>query len=287
MKLFLVLSLFLSLFAVSSFAKSTPKPDLSKATLIVYQGKQICKWSSTEGFLFDEPEWGCEFKTRFTCTATVIDGESGNYIGLTAGHCFNWDAVDKNEYYVSDTLADKPVIHKIRLIKFENDERYDFALFEFQSLENYPIIPIAESVDPKVGDEIENVNYALGLIKQTTHGAVVGGIISAPAISGLSDLKGRFLVNIGVGPGASGSAVVDKKTGKIIGIVEAAFPGTQMPTVVMPTGKTLRNFFEDDSAGLHPKPQGPLPTPPAVMGPEPDTLWQHIIRILRDWWNRL
>ena len=66
------------------------------------------------------------------------------------------------------------------------------------------------------------------------------------------------MVGIGVGPGASGSAVVDAQTGEIVGLVEAVFPGTQMPTVVIPTGQSLYNFIEDDSTGLKPDKEPPV-----------------------------
>jgi Trypsin-like peptidase domain len=230
---------------------------LSAATLAVYQGKQICKWNEEPGFFGSEWVWGCEFKSRFTCTATVIDSDGrGGYVGLTDGHCFQWE--HEKEYYVSETIADKPVVRHIVLQKFENDDRYDFAIFTFHSHNVYPTIEVDfDGATPKVGTKITNVNYSLGLVKQFTNGEVVSDIISEP-IPRMKDLKGRFLVSIGLGPGASGSAIVGEN-GKIVGLVEMVFPGTQMPTAAMPTGQTLKNFLEDDSAGLKNQPQAGAP----------------------------
>lgn len=265
MKVILALVLLVaSLLAVPASAQVKPdvNTNLSNATLLVYQGRQVCKYHTEIDFIFEEQVWGCEFVTHFTCTATVVDkNDNGSYAALTAGHCFNQTAVDKGEYYVADTLVEKPVVHKISVKKFANEFRYDYAVVTFSSLEDYPVIPIAMNVDPKIGDQVSNVNYAFGVVKQTTHGPIVSGIIDAPAMEGMKDAKGRFLVAIGLGPGASGSAVIDNK-GEIIGIVEAIFPGTQMPTVVMPMGKTFKNFIEDDSAGLRQPPPGPLPREP-------------------------
>jgi Trypsin-like peptidase domain len=282
MKVLLALALLAASLMVTPARAAESKPDvkedLAKATLLVYQGRQVCKYHTEDFFFFEEQVWGCEFITRFTCTATVVDKDDlGDYEGLTAGHCFDYTAVDKGQYYVADTLTDKPVLHKIKLRKFANDERYDYALFVFQSLESYPAIPVAQAVDPKAGDVITNVNFALGLVKQTTHGLVVSGIIDAPAVEDLKDTKGRFLVSIGIGPGASGSAVIDG-SGKIIGIVELVFPGTQMPTAVMPLGKTFKDFIQDDSAGLRPLPPGPLPKPPAP--PAEPTAWELFKQLL-------
>jgi rRNA processing protein Gar1 len=278
-----VVLMIVSLFATPVFAKEV-KPDvtaqLTQATLLVYQGKQICKYHTEIDFIFEEQVWGCEFVTRFTCTATVVDKDGqGDYVALTAGHCFDYDAVARGEYYVADTLVDKPVVHKIAVQKFANDDRYDYAVVTFHSLEDYPAIPISMDVNPKVGDQISNVNYAFGLTKQVTRGPIVSGLIDAPAVPDLKDTKGRFLVAIGIGPGASGSAVIDAD-GKIIGIVEAVFPSTQMPTVVMPMGKTFKNFIQDDSAGLKPKPPGPLPREPRAPRPPAPTAKELAMKLL-------
>jgi hypothetical protein len=249
-----------ALLAAPFVCKADANTDkLSAATVAVYQGKQICKWNEEPGFFGSEWVWGCEFKSRFTCTATVIDSDGrGNYIGLTDGHCFQWE--HEKEYYVSETIADKPVVRHITLHKFENDDRYDFAIFSFSSLNQYPTIEVDfESPTPKVGTKVSNVNFSLGLGKQFTNGEVISDIITQP-VPRMKDLKGRFLVSLGIGPGASGSAVVGEN-GKIVGLVEMVFPGTQMPTAAMPTGQTLKNFLEDDSAGLKEQPQ--VGEPPA------------------------
>jgi Trypsin-like peptidase domain len=245
--------------SVASFVcKAEVSTDkLSAATLAVYQGKQICKWNEAQSIFGSEWVWGCEFKSRFTCTATVIDSDGrGNYVGLTAGHCFEWE--HEKEYYVSEAIADKPVVHHITLKKFENDDRYDFAVFTFSSLNQYPVIEVDfENPTPKVGTKVSNVNFSLGLVKQTISGEVVSDIINQP-IPRMKELKGRFLVSLGLGPGASGSAIVDE-SGKIIGLVEMVFPATQMPSAAMPTGQTLKDFLEDDSAGLKDQPSAGAP----------------------------
>jgi hypothetical protein len=245
---------------------------LSAATLAVYQGKQVCKWNSKTDIFGTDWEWGCEFKSHFTCTATVIDTDGrGNYVGLTDGHCFQWE--HEKEYYISETIQDKPVVRHIVLQKFENDDRYDFAIFTFNSLNQYPAIEVDfESPTPAPGTKIMNVNFSLGLVKQFTSGQVVSDIITQP-VPRMKHLKGRYLVDIGIGPGASGSAVVGEN-GKIVGLVEMIFPGTQMPTAAMPTaamptGQTLKNFLEDDSAGLKQQPE--VGAPPVEAEVEKET----------------
>lgn len=258
---------------------------LSKATLAVYRGQQVCKWEGEPSIFGMEYEWTCKFESRFTCTATVVDGSTGKYVGLTAGHCFDW--AEKDHYYVADTVEDEPVLRHIKLEKFEDDDRYDYAIFTFDSIRDYPAMPIDTGNPPTIGTKVVNINFALGLTKQEMHGVVESAIATSP-IPRLKIVKGRYLVNIGIGGGASGSAVVDEATGKIVGIVELAFPGTQMPTGVMPTGQTLVNFMDDDSAGLRPLP--PVGAPPAAPAPPEigtESLWHHIVRIVEGFFLNL
>jgi len=259
-KLFLALSLLAaSLFGTAAFAK-TAQPDfsetLSKATLAVYTGKQVCDYKVVDGWFGSYDVWGCKFESHFTCTATVIDANGGGgFAGLTAGHCFSYEALDKGwKYYVSDALSEKPVLHEIHLIKFASDDRYDYAVFEFQSLRNYPVIEILKDQEeiPAIGTPVLNANFSLGVVKQVIEGKVVSKQITydegGPACSHMC--KSRYFVSIGVGPGASGSAVVDASTHKIVGMVEAVFPSTQMATIVMPMGTHFVDFMDDASAGI-------------------------------------
>ncbi len=288
MKLFLALSLLVaSLFAIPASAKVQPKPDyseeLSKATLAVYSGKQVCEYKPEDTFFGPVDFWGCKFESRFTCTATVVDKNgSGGFLGLTAGHCFDYELLDKGvKYYVSDSLNDKPVLNEIHLVKFESSDRYDYALFDFHSIRDYPVFEILRDGEaiPPIGTLIQNVNFSLGVVKQVAEGKVVskqfenGGGRACDRECGA-----RYFVGIGVGPGASGSAVVDAKTHKIIGLVEAVFPSTQMATIVMPMGTRFADFMDDASAGL--RPQAPPPGQKAVRShPEKrktflDWLWE-------------
>ena len=258
---------------------------LSHSTLALYHGEETCAWTKETIFIFQFDVWECQFAEKFTCTATVIGRQGSNYLALTAGHCFDWKEVDK--YYVGEDTVGKPVLHKATIVKFENDERYDYALITFTSITgNYAPIPVNLTGvgAPPVGTPIKNVNFSYGIAKEFADGKVVSDIIEGDAGGDCPRCKGRYFVSIGIGPGASGSAVVDTETGEIVGIVEALFPETQMPTVVMPTGKKFVNFMEDDSAGIKPLPEGPKPKENENQGEQPESglskvaLW--ILRIV-------
>ncbi len=291
MKLFLALSLLVaSLFATPAFAKTQPSfsDSLSKATLAVYSGKQVCEYKAEDTFFGPVDFWGCKFESRFTCTATVVDkDDSGGFIGLTAGHCFDYELLDKGvKYYVSDSLNDKPVLNEIHLVKFVNDERYDYALFEFHSIRDYPAIPVLRDGEevPAIGTLVQNANFSLGVVKQVAEGKVVSKQFENGGGRACGHQCGaRYFVNIGVGPGASGSAVVDTKTHKIIGLVEAVFPSTQMATIVMPMGTRFADFMDDASAGI--RPQTPPPGQKSVRIHEVkhqnffELLWEFFIKV--------
>lgn len=275
--LLLVGSLLLASSVMGATKPKAPEVNLKDATVAVYHGKQVCAYEKVDDLFGPMVEWGCKFKSEFTCSGTVVAHDMGGYIGLTAGHCFDWEKED--EYYISTKEQSVPVLKKIKLIKFENDDRYDFAVFVFESNMDIPTVPVSSDEDSIiVGGTVSNVNYSFGLVKQFTEGKIISGIITDPAIKDLNDTKGRFLVNIGIGPGASGSAVV--ANGKIIGLVEGIFPTTQMPTIVIPTGHTLENFMEDDSAGLKPKPE---PKKPEFKSPSVENKVAALVDIAIGW----
>jgi hypothetical protein len=250
-------------------ADKKPQPDfkqtLSKATLAVYSGKQVCAYKDMPVFFGMMPIWTCAYESRFTCTATVIAKDSNDfseeseYTALTAGHCFSYGMLDKGyDYLVSDGVKANPVLRKIELVKFESNDQYDYAIFHFYSLKDYPVIKVAKGqAVPSLGSRVVNVNFSLGVTKEIVEGPVVSEQIADDESVKLPDIRKRYLVQIPFGPGASGSAVVNEDTHEIVGLVEAMFPGTQMAGVVIPTGNSYLNFLEDDSVGIKPQPEPP------------------------------
>jgi hypothetical protein len=232
--------------------------QLAHSTLAVYHGEQKCAWTKETIFIFTFDVWECKFEEAFVCTATVV-AHLDKYAALTAGHCFDWK--DESKYYVADNTVGKPAFHKVQILKLENDERYDYALISFDSLRDYKPIAMEDENEgaPAIGTRVENINFSYGIVKEYAEGRVVSELIQGDAGGRCPNCKGRYLVSVGLGPGASGSAVVDIEKQEIVGLAEAIFPGTQMPTLVMPMGNNFANFVDDDSAGLKPLPEGPKP----------------------------
>lgn len=259
----LVVTTVLALFPSNCFAqKPSISERLQQSTLAVYHAEQKCSWDKKTIFVWEIDVWECKFEENFVCTATVIDqnSDTNSYLALTAGHCFDWEETDN--YYVATDTVGKPVMHHVQLVKFENDERYDYGIIAFQSIEDFTAFPIQHNVNystPAIGTEVLNVNFAYGVAKQVIEGKVTSDKVLGDAGGECPTCKGRYFASIGAGPGSSGSAIVDAKTGMIVGIVEAGFRGTTIPTIIMPINKTFVDFMEDDSAGVKPLPEGPKP----------------------------
>jgi len=168
---------------------------------------------------------------HFLCTATAVAKRPGEYLLLTAGHCVIGDDLPSDlKFYVSEQIVDQPVVGNpalmpVEVLKAENDDKYDFALLDFASNKDYPVIPLSSKV-PEVEDKVYTVNYSLGVAKQIALGEVATGIIGNEGSEGdCSICKGRYLVHLFAGPGASGSAIIDEKTNTVVGVGEFGFPG--------------------------------------------------------------
>jgi hypothetical protein len=144
------------------------------------------------------------------------------------------------------------------------------VVFVFHSIRELPVIRVnTQGGIPVIGTKVMNVNFAEGIGKQFTHGEVN----SEPLDDARLEMKQRFMITNGMGPGASGSAIVSEETHEIIGLCEFGFPGAQMGTGVIPTGKRYIDFMEDDSAGLKPL---PAPAQPPAPVQEENWLWKII-----------
>jgi len=147
----------------------------------------------------------------FICTATAFEKISGGYNLLTAGHCVDGTPAE-DIFTVSDDLGNPAV--PVRIVKARRDETgQDFAIFELKTAGKYPVIPLGDERDSRVGDATLNVNFALELGKQFTRGIV--------ASAGIYKHPRYFIVDEYGNAGASGSAVVSDKTHKIIGVTIA------------------------------------------------------------------
>lgn len=225
--------------------------DLAKATLALYERHPH---TDADDFMQFDISTGkkkrrivkTDFIASFTCTATVIANPEPNvYFLLTAGHCFG-GSNPESKYYVSEGIDVDPTLQRVEVLKSANTKKYDYALLLLHSAHQYPVIRVNLDKDlPEVETPLVNVNFSLGLTQQLIKGEIESGIMQREQTE--PGCEYRFMTSLGVGPGASGSAIVDENSREIIGIVEAIFPGYSVGTVSIPLGKQFDNFMIDDS----------------------------------------
>jgi hypothetical protein len=147
----------------------------------------------------------------FICTATAFEKIAGGYNLLSAGHCVDGTPAE-DIFTVSDDLGNPAV--PVRVVRARRDATgQDFAIFELKTAGKYPVIPLGDERDSRIGDATLNTNFALELGKQLTRGIV--------ASAGLYKHPRYFIVDEYGNAGASGSAVVSEKTHRIIGVTIA------------------------------------------------------------------
>jgi hypothetical protein len=167
--------------------------------------------------------------THFLCTTTVIDKTNDTYKLLTAGHCVTGDGLPENlKFFVTEDIADNPVLQPVTVVRAENGSKYDFAILELKSAKEYPVVKVAVRV-PEVEDKVYDVNFSLGIGKQVALGVVATDVLPTEGSEKDCDIcKGRYMVHIFAAGGASGSAIVDEKTNEIVGVGEFGFPSNTM-----------------------------------------------------------
>ncbi len=175
-------------------------------------------------------------KDRFICTVQVFRkvGNEG-YLLLSAGHCTpaNPDMPADMEFAVADDLGGTLTSVKLLQSKMDVANRIDYAEYYLRTTEKYPVMELGDESDATIGDETVDVNFSLALGKFVSKGRISSKVITS------GDMTGFFGVDEFDSHGASGSAVIDEHTKKIIGIVIAGVDGATVSTWVEPAS-TIR-----------------------------------------------
>lgn len=155
---------------------------------------------------------------QFLCTAWNYKQIDGGYDLVSAGHCVD-GAPPGVTYTVEEQIGgiDMPV----SLEKFERDAAGDFSLFEFKTTKVYPTLDLGTVTDQSIGDKVINPNFAAGLGKQLSLGAISSDVLKSDPETGDVDV---FWVQVFGAGGSSGSPIISDKTHKVIGVLIYADP---------------------------------------------------------------
>jgi hypothetical protein len=181
----------------------------------------------------------------FLCSATAFQKTLDGYFLLTAGHCVA-EGGPGAVFTVSEDIfkvdTPNPPVYPITVISYRHEDTLDYAILYLRTTHQYPVIPLSKAGIPPVGTDVININFTDGIGKITSEGRISTKLLTTGGASGdCRFCKFTFMVQLFAGHGASGSSVVDKKTGKIVGIAVGG------------TTETLGAFVEPVSAVEGPK----------------------------------
>lgn len=158
------------------------------------------------------------------CTATAFErGEVTRF--LTAAHCITVDDSEPGKKKVTEmplflSKDDKDTKEYIRATVVEvgrKEKGYDYAILSAPL--NLPTIPFGNEKEEANHVEVYNVAAPAGLGLVSFRGNVALKYIDRPLIHEEINWRESMLVTVPAAGGSSGSAIVSKDTGKIIGIL--------------------------------------------------------------------
>jgi Trypsin-like peptidase domain len=155
------------------------------------------------------------------CTAFAFEKTADGYNLITAGHCFIDTAPEDATYLVADgQVTDKPELQPIEVLNHIDDGVMDVAELHLKTAKKYEVLQL-EKKPAKIDDKVFYVGYPEIVSQVIYTGRVSSAAMQTLGPDGSCGLcRGRFLVQTGGGPGASGSPIISEHSGKVIGILE-------------------------------------------------------------------
>lgn len=203
---------------VPAFGQATPSAATVHAQLVQHLDNAVT-------LLFSQDEAG---GMHMHCTATAYRKIPKGYRFVSASHCVNGDSDDEQSethFFVSpDANGKSKVFIPAKLIKAgDRQAGDDFSIFEVETQEVFDVIPLGNDVTV-AGTAVIDIASPLGLGKQYFSGYVSAPKLDRPALdAGEVKWSNVMLVEIGSGPGSSGSAIVAEDQQAIVGFLVGGF----------------------------------------------------------------
>lgn len=180
---------------------------------------------------------------KTVCTAFAFKKVSDGYLLRTSGHCFGRAPSDATYLVASGQLVENPDLQPVEVLNYVDDGKMDVGELHLKTSKKYQVLEMS-SEPVKIDDKVFYVGYPEMVAQVVGTGRVQSGILQTegPDKSDSCDIcKGRFLVQTGGGPGASGSPVISERTGKVIGIYEGHV--FENGVVVVPT-PAIESYYQ-------------------------------------------
>ena len=215
----------LALFVAPAFAqkeKKTPsRVPASEVKVTAPEKELIPTVEGAVALLYTEDLSG---GMRMTCTATAYEKTAKGYRFVSASHCVSGatDAEQKQEkfFLTSDGINEKNFIPAKLIQAGDKNIGDDFSIYEVETDQKFNVIPLGDSSKLEAGDAMIDVAAPMGLGKQLFVGYVSLPKLDRPPVdAGEVKWTDLMLIQIGGGPGSSGSAIISVDQRAIVGFL--------------------------------------------------------------------
>ena len=164
------------------------------------------------------------------CTSFEVEDSAHQKRLISAGHCAT-DITPTSTVVAYNTITGSYPVH---LLAYKNHWPEDYSVYEFTKSAPDSPLTIKNSL-PEVGDEIWALIGPIGMNPFYVTGYFTG-VVSCSQGEGSCQADKMYLVESPVGPGASGSPVMDER-GRVFGIMVGSHPELSNMAAVSPLPK--------------------------------------------------
>lgn len=255
---FLAFSLLLLFGASKAFAQTSPKQQTlsqhvydSVVLLYTQDGAGDMRMVCTATAFAEKPELPAKQNGKELATTGKFV-----YRFVSAAHCVdgNDDKQQKLQkfYVTSDSNGEKSYISAKLIQAGDKKQGDDFSLFEVTTADKFVVTPLGDETVMHPGDGVVNVAGAMGFGKQYFQGYVSEVHMDRPPLNaGVVLWTDLMLVEIGGGPGSSGSAIVSTDQSAIVGFL-VGDAGVDVGKLCVPVSK-FKTFLSLVDAGKYKK----------------------------------
>jgi hypothetical protein len=199
------------------------------------------------------------------CTTTAYAKVPNGYLFVTASHCVsNQDTAPDggeklsklqnvqpvklmpDENYISfDEVGDKQFMAAEVVAAGVQEEGNDFSILYVKTLRDISTISIGDESREVIGNPVINIAAPEGLGRQLMHGYISMPKMDRPVKQGSINWSGAMILQIGAGPGSSGSAILSLKQSAIVGFLVGTVDGNNVIAIPASRFKAWSNLVRD------------------------------------------
>lgn len=162
-----------------------------------------------------------------------------------------------NKHVVTDTDAEYTVVtsdgKSLVARVLARDPVDDLAILKIDDGNDLPVVPLGNSLDIELGQEVLAFGNALGMFKNTVSRGIISGLartIHAPPEPEKpeQEMRGLIQTDAAINPGNSGGPLVNL-SGKVIGINTAVVSGAQSLGFAIPINVAKRDLMDLKKSG--------------------------------------